>query len=131
MRTIFPSRVIGAIMTAALRCTIVHERGSLRAGVCTRLVTTSRCALAKWRSLEIVFQPLSFTPQSVAVAVLSGKPRVSPTLDLPRNIRGIEPSFSHFFNHEWTPMNTHSENDFLPSPNGCRARYGCRDVFCV
>src|ERR1051326_8136237 len=73
MRRILPSWVIGAMTTAALRCTIVQVRGCVRVGVCTRSVTTSRCALANWRSLEIVFQPLSFTTGSVAAAAVSGK----------------------------------------------------------
>jgi hypothetical protein len=76
----FPSLVIGAITTAALRLIVVQVLGSGQEGVCTFSVTTSKWEFVKFFSLETVFQPsLSltslprFTFEIVGAAVLSRK----------------------------------------------------------
>jgi hypothetical protein len=58
----FPSLVIGAITTAALRRIVVQVRGFSEKGVRTFSVTTSKNEFAKFFSLETVSQPsLSLT----------------------------------------------------------------------
>lgn len=53
----FPSLVIGAITTAALRLIVVQVLASGEDGVRTFSVTTSKCEFVKFFSLETVSQP--------------------------------------------------------------------------